>query len=551
MKKTILILTAALILAGCGGGGSENYASNGTSSSNGTSGNTQVYPSKKQNITINSENQIAEIKKTSNTSLNLNIDSTKDIYILVSSHFNGQDISVDSSNTNSNTDSDNKISTQKTDSNYEFNKIPQKVIDFRKNVAKLLHTKLSKNNSFLRKHNRVITDVNEGDEYNFCTEMGSNYNCTEYTQATAKKIVKNISTKYGNKSLVIWVADNISLSQSKIDKLADNFLQNSDNNSYDDDIYDWDSNIYGEEWGSDAQNIDKDLIGESDIIDILVYKMSNSHIAGYFWSKDNFKQSAIAASNEKIMFYINSTLYDNNEKETFSTLAHEFQHMIHFYQRSVKKDINDETWYNELMSMATEDLLATKMKSDGPRGVSYLDGSAGLPNNTKGYFPGFNSHSYYALTTWHDNDIYDYCKVSSFGAFLLRNYGGAELLHKLMDSSKKDENALLEATGKSDLKDLINEWAEGVILSDQDDLDSSKPRYNFGDFIETSYNGITYKLGSINFFNYENASELIDNDSETVNENGNLYYKAGENLSGNVNIKVNMQYGGDVIVIAK
>jgi len=35
-------------------------------------------------------------------------------------------------------------------------------------------------------------------------------------------------------------------------------------------------------------------------------------IMGYFYSKDNFKESAVSGSNEQIMFYIDSILFAND-----------------------------------------------------------------------------------------------------------------------------------------------------------------------------------------------------------------------------------------------
>jgi len=160
----------------------------------------------------------------------------------------------------------------------------------------------------------------------------------------------------------------------------------------------------------------------------------------------------------------------------------------------------------------------------------------------------FNRYNSDSLTYWGSSSA-DYGKVNAFGAFLLRNYGGAKVLHDMMYSDNENEEAVLDATKQSDFKDILSRWAEAVILSDIDDLEASKPKYNFGDFKESSYNGITYKLGSINFFNYTTKPKITD--SETLDENGNMYYKLGSNLSGDVKIKVNIPKGADITIIAK
>ncbi len=86
-----------------------------------------------------------------------------------------------------------------------------------------------------------------------------------------------------------------------------------------------------------------------------------SSIAGYFGSSDVFPASVMEYSNQREMFYINigntypgSTDYD-------STLAHEFQHMIHW-----NVDRNETTWLNEGMSE-----LAAFLNGYGPSGFMY------------------------------------------------------------------------------------------------------------------------------------------------------------------------------------
>ena len=52
---------------------------------------------------------------------------------------------------------------------------------------------------------------------------------------------------------------------------------------------------------------------------------------------------------------------DRRPSTVIGTLAHEFQHMIHFYQKPVLRDAISESWLNEQASEVAEDLIATKM----------------------------------------------------------------------------------------------------------------------------------------------------------------------------------------------
>ena len=546
MKKSLYMLISAFVIIGCGGGGSVGSVDKSKS----------YYKSSKKTFNIYNSNQIVKVSKTGNSEITLNVNSPKDIYVVVTSHFNNQKISISSPSATADIESNSRV---KNSSNEEkFYKIPLTVLNFK--APPTVDSDIE--------HKRIINKsyklTEEGDTFNFCMDIKSeyDYSCKRYVQSTAKKVIKNISTPYGNKNLVVWVEDDVYkdsmlpsgyITQDMVDKLADTFLKEGSDN----DIYNWDTNIYGEEWGDDASEIKKNLILNNNTINILISTIYDKNgnddtIAGYFHKKDNYKSTYVEASNEKIMFYINSKLYQSDEKETFTTLAHEFQHMIHFYQREIKLGLIDSTWFNEMMSETTEDLVATKIEYHGPRNVDYRDGTAGYSGNRGGRYPNFNKYNYLSLTNW-GNSVVDYSKVSSFGAFLLRNYGGssggAKVLHDMMYSTSSNENAVLDATGESSFESLLNKWAEGVILSDVDDLDNSKPRYNFGDFKNTTYGGITYKLGSINFFNYSPKPSM--NSSKTLNKDANLYYKVGSNLSGKVKIDVNIEKGGDVIIIAK
>jgi len=378
----------------------------------------------------------------------------------------------------------------------------------------------------------------------------------ENTTTTAiLKSKKTVHTKYGEKTLLIWVSKNSfetsctkakCINQDMINKLSTQFLTDGENN----DIYDWVTNIYGEEWSNQASNKYSDLIEATDEINILFTDIANDNsinggIMGYFYAKDNFKKSAFQNSNEMIMFYVDSVMFANEEdgdfwqKEMYSTLAHEFQHMIHFYQKRVLNDTNDDTWVNELLSETTEDLVATKINHIGPRGVSPDDGSAGDENNKKGRYPIFNKYNTTTLSRW-DNTLSDYSKVSSFGTFLIRNYGGAKVLHDIANNTKQHEDTIEYATGK-DFGDLLQEWGKAVILSDIENPEDL-PTYNFGDFLSTTYNDIEYDLGSINFFNYNPTPQLYSgSDFDTnLNPHSNLYYIVGENIDDDIDLNISL-----------
>ncbi len=389
------------------------------------------------------------------------------------------------------------------------------------------------------------------------------------TDATLRKIVSDVDTVFGSKILNIWVSDdsfgagcnkNKCVTQSMVNALADQFLKSGSDN----DIYDWVTNIFGEEWGSAAHNKYSELIAANNEITILLTDIDNDNSAnggtiGYFYSKDNYASARYSGSNERIMFYADAVMFANTahgdfwQKEIYSTLAHEFQHMIHFYQKATLLDASDDTWVNEMLSEATEDLVATKITHTGPRGIDPNDGSAGSPGNTKGRYPLFNGSNTLSLTSW-NNTLADYSKVNAFGTFLTRNYGGAKILHDIMKNKKLHEDAVMYAIHKipgnesKTFDDILKEWGVAVLLSDHENL-QDKPTYNTGDFTPTTYKYSTYELGSINFFNYD--PQPYFSNCSTVKAQGNCYYKVGDHLTGTIIIDLGLNGTTEATFIAK
>ena len=398
---------------------------------------------------------------------------------------------------------------------------------------------------------------------------------TQSTSATARKVISNVTTNLGSKTLNIWVSndsfDNGSgcskskcVTQTMVNQLADTFLKTN----LDNDIYDWVTNIYEAEWGDDTNGY-TGLITANNEITILLTDIDGDDspsggVIGFFWSKDNFTGTTISGSNERIMFYADAVMFANGEatwsiddfwpKEMVSTLAHEFQHMINFYQKRILLDTDIDTWINEMLSETTEDLIATKIKHIGPRGVEYTDGSAGTTGNTNGRYPLFNANNTLSLTTW-NNQLADYSKVNAFGAYLIRNYGGAKLLHDIMHNTYVDKRAVVNAVNKSiegsgkTFDNLLSGWGTAVLLSHIESPENF-PTYNTGDFTYNTYKDTTYDMGSINFFNYD-PLPTIHTTAGTVQAQGNYYYKVGDNLTGDITIRLELNGQTEATLIAK
>lgn len=369
--------------------------------------------------------------------------------------------------------------------------------------------------------------------------------------------VRKVISAHG-KNLYIWV-DNTCwgpestkiyyVTQEMVDALAPKFLNPGANN----DIYEWVTNICGDPWGyTGYSNL---ILNDSDI-HIWLTDIDNDNTItgaltlGYFYSRDNFLRTSYSTSNEKLMFTIDAILFAIKTNGTWdishyypmhvvSALAHEFTHMIYFYQKRILKNQIGNTAINEMCAQCIEDLVASKILADGPRGVSYITSNAGSAGNRSGRLPRYNSNNEYNLLNWSSNQserLLNYSKTYALGAYLMRNYGGVNLIKELIQNNSTGVNSIVQAVnfnggGGLNYEDILQRFGAANLLSDKTTM-SAGYIYNTGSWITSTINGIAYDLGSINLYNYS-PSPYIYNDLPWIQQPGsNIYYRAGSNLSG-------------------
>ena len=389
---------------------------------------------------------------------------------------------------------------------------------------------------------------------------------------------ENVGTLHGPKTLEIWVEEAewmSTIQPGMVTAMADAFLLEG----YDNDIYDWVSAVFGEEWSDEAASYGN-TIQNHDTITILLYDIDGDRaaggIVGFFWAKDNFLRSEFAHSNERIMFYIDSATYGATvsgesewsitnfwPNEIVSTLAHELQHMINFHERWVLRDAGTPTWLDEAMSLAAEDLVEHKRGRRGPRGVdpvAHADGSAGPSDNRHGRLPLYNLANDISLTAWGASpDILEsYSMAYAFAAFLGRNYGGARLFAEMSRNASTNPNTMLASSivaaggppGMT-LKQLLWQWGAAVLLSD----DSRRPPYrlNPGMWMTSTSGGFSYSLGSIDHYRYRDNLFVRTGAIEAARMEpaSKMLYLVGTGLTGTVEIDIEFQRGMDLTVVVK
>ncbi len=138
--------------------------------------------------------------------------------------------------------------------------------------------------------------------------------------------------QYLGDHVYIWIEDGVEYDSADLTALGDTFDQ---------EIYPTNQEFFGEEW---SPGVDDDPR-----IYIVYAGGLGYYLAGYYSSADEVHPDAHEFSNAHEMFLINSDNVFLWEEYIYGTLAHEFQHMIHWYT-----DMNEETWLNEGFSMLAE-----------------------------------------------------------------------------------------------------------------------------------------------------------------------------------------------------
>lgn len=372
--------------------------------------------------------------------------------------------------------------------------------------------------------------------------------------------VRKVISAHG-KNLYVWVANNCweqggtksyNVTQQMVDALASKFLAPGNDN----DIYEWVTNIAGDHWGPTPPN--KGFIAETDDIHIWLMdidddnKTSGTVTLGYFYARDNYITSYYSNSNEKLMFTIDAVLFakpDNGSwslshylpNRIISTLAHEFTHMIYFYQHQVLNNyqFGDPT-INEMSAQCMEDLVANKIEADGPRGIPYGNSSAGHSGNDNGRLPLYNSNNQFNLLNWSNKNeerVINYSKTYALGAYLMRNYGGANFIRELIQNNATGVESIVAAVNANggnvlNFGEILQRFGAANLLSDNTTV-ATGYRFNTGSWITSTVNGISYDLGSINLYNYSPTPTIYNKlPNQQQQPNSNILYRAGNNLSG-------------------
>jgi immune inhibitor A len=144
---------------------------------------------------------------------------------------------------------------------------------------------------------------------------------------TDEELTIQATLRYATPHLYFWIENGVKYDSGDMKDLCDTFEK---------EIYPINRDFFGSEW---SPGIDGDVH-----LYILYARNLGSNIAGYFSSVDEMAITIDPTSNMHEMFYL-STSEPLGSPYTYGVLAHEFQHMIHWY-----RDKNEDSWMNEGLS---------------------------------------------------------------------------------------------------------------------------------------------------------------------------------------------------------
>ncbi|HMS00328.1 MAG TPA: immune inhibitor A [Anaerolineales bacterium] len=149
---------------------------------------------------------------------------------------------------------------------------------------------------------------------------------------TVENFQAKATLRYVGDHIYFWIENGVSYDEGDLKRLAETFENQ---------MYPTNREFFGSEPNPG--------IDEDPRIFILYVRGTGASNAGYFSTPDEYNPLVKEFSNGHEMFFFNADNMDLGAEDTYGTLAHEFQHMIHF-----NTDRNEASWINEGFAMVAE-----------------------------------------------------------------------------------------------------------------------------------------------------------------------------------------------------
>ncbi len=181
--------------------------------------------------------------------------------------------------------------------------------------------------------------------------------------------------------------------------------------AFDDAIYPGVTAAFGSEPNPGVDGDSKIYILLMDIVDGL---SGGSYIAGYF---DPYNEYSVSDSNRKEIFFMDVDPGIPSSSTFKEVLAHEFQHMIHWEQKTNLRGLTDNTWLDEAMSEV----------------APYFAGYGGSYDRVYTFEIGNNRSD--SLTTW-SGELADYAVVYMWAQYMVDRFPDNVFLNILANDKR-------------------------------------------------------------------------------------------------------------------
>lgn len=183
-------------------------------------------------------------------------------------------------------------------------------------------------------------------------------------------------------------------------------------------------------------------------------------VYGYYWGADFLKNYSC---NQDAIIYLDSYFLSKSPESVYSTMAHEFNHMLNYMNKRLENNLEFSTWYTEMLSALADAMFENYL-------VENLTEEQSMTYDRIMFF---NTWHNLGFSTWRSGtdycpygDVYiSYGNVFAFGNFLAKNYGGFDLIREIATNISVDEDSIEQAvrkiSGKSGItfKDILKDFS--------------------------------------------------------------------------------------------
>jgi len=235
----------------------------------------------------------------------------------------------------------------------------------------------------------------------------------------------------------VYLEQGMTVSQATIDAIRDEFDTN---------IYPHITAAFGAEPNPGVDNDPKLYILLLNIRDGFSYPTSPTYIAGYYDPNSEYLTSQYVYSNQKEIFFMNVNpalghSFAPGSTDFYRVLAHEFQHMVHWEQKTHQRGVMDDTWLDEGMAQVAQTYCGYGADYD----AVYTFENA--PSNS--------------LTVWNDT-VDDYGVVYMWAQYYKDRVGSDiffRMLHNSLTGIASVNSALSAAGYPKDFTGTFRDWA--------------------------------------------------------------------------------------------